>query len=315
MSSENEFRRLGQSAKVKSQLDSHPVFKARNVAEELAQRDWPYSYYVGIAGVYLEEQEISILDGDYLVKNVTNSPGMVNLFSACDISDNNTHIAARYASDITCEICVGNRVCDGQDVNTILNNAWSIAALIKIHSNSNAPCPVSTTVSWDTVAAKQNNELKVYVLDDVSKYISVGTDNVISLKCLTLVERDFSNFQRLRLDGVSRRFGLASSIAYTWCHTSDVRLAFSSLWCALDALFGVQNDRPVTKKLIERICAWLPDRRYDRIRSLYNTRSDAIHGREITDIYANQLLETYHLLRDCIKKVLETGEVPLPDWH
>jgi len=299
---------------MKKQIDNHPVFRARRLAEIEAQKDWPYSHYVGIAGIYLEDQEMSILNGDYLIKNVTNSPGMMNLFSACDISDNNTHMAARYASEITCEICVSERVCDGLDVNEILNNAWCVAALIKLHSNSNAPCPVSTTVSWDTVAAKQNNELKVYILDDVSKYISIGADNIVSSESLALVERDFTNFQRLRLNDVSRRFGLASSIAYTWCHTSDVRIAFSSLWCALDALFGDQNDRPVTKSLIERICAWSPNSRYDRLRTLYDTRCNAIHGREITDIYANQLLETYRLLRDCITKSLETGEVPLPDW-
>ena len=76
----------------KTEKNVHPVLKTRQIAVLESQKDWPFSHYVGMAGAYLEGNERSILGGDFLIKNVTNSPGMVNLFSACDLSDNNTHL-------------------------------------------------------------------------------------------------------------------------------------------------------------------------------------------------------------------------------
>lgn len=112
------------------------------------------------------------------------------------------------------------------------------------------------------------------------------------------------------------RFGLAFNVAYTWNHTNDPRLAVASIWSGLEALFGIQTDRPVTQRLIERIAAWLAGVSEQDIRDLYNHRCDAVHGRsmeepEIIDV----IRRSADLLRRSLVRCIERDETTLPDWH
>lgn len=120
---------------------------------------------------------------------------------------------------------------------------------------------------------------------------------------------------RLRNKDISRRFGLAFDLLYSWNHTDNLRIALANIWCGLEALFGRQDDKPVTKKLVERICCWNPELNISNVRALYNKRCDVVHGRWIND---NEIIgavnDSQRILRLSLIKAIETNKTTLPDW-
>ena len=114
----------------------------------------------------------------------------------------------------------------------------------------------------------------------------------------------------------SRRFGLAFNAAYTWNHTIDSRLAVANIWSALEALFGIQTDRPVTDRLVARIAAWGCGPPKADIRELYDHRCDAVHGRQMQDAEIIDVIrQSANLLRRSLILCIEREQKTLPDWR
>jgi hypothetical protein len=208
------------------------------------------------------------------------------------------------------------RSSDDNEPSFLHDLAWHTAALLKLCGNWTLTCPASATVSWDTIAAADTQSVTFRMLDDVPKQIGFQqTLPSISRRDLEWVAAHWDTAFELRDFQHSRRFGLAFTIAYTWNHVQDARVAIANIWCGLEALFGVQTDRPVTRRLVERITAWLPDTAEDRLLKLYDRRCDAVHGRWLdSERLGETLKDSCEVLRGCLTRAIERGQTTLPDW-
>jgi hypothetical protein len=104
------------------------------------------------------------------------------------------------------------------------------------------------------------------------------------------------------------------NVLYSWNQTTNPRIAISNIWCGLEALFGDKSDKPVTRKLVEKICSWVPSVNSDFVEQSYNRRCDAIHGRWLEDDIWPAVYEAEGLLRLSLTACVENNRAPVPDW-
>ena len=295
----------------------HPLLEREKRAREIRQLVPPSRFFMGLTGIAYRGEPFDILPGFLTLRSVTNPPGMVHVCRAADLHRTDYLAIARYSLGVSAELAVGNSDCEGHSEPDFLHNiAWHTAALLKLRGHDLLSCPASSTASWDTVAAIDNQSVHFRVLDDVPRQVAlIVGESTVTTADLTWVRDNWDSALRLRDASSSRRFGLAFNIAYTWNHTQEVRIAIGNLWCGLDALFGLQTDRPVTQKLVERIAAWLSDSSEEQIHDLYDHRCDAIHGRWMKDDELGMVLRgTKSLLFRSLVRCIEEGAITLPDW-
>jgi hypothetical protein len=202
-----------------------------------------------------------------------------------------------------------------QEFASLLDVAWHTAAMMKLRGHTTLCCPSYATRSWDVLCAISDNSVAFGILDDVPRQIRGNRAAKISAGDLEWVRQYWSSALDLRRVDVSRRFGLAFSLAYTWNHTTDFRIGLFNLWGGLEALFADKGDRPVTRKVVDRIRVWLSSLLPADVEQSYNLRCDAVHGRPLDD---SELMEiaswTDEILRQSLIRCIERSEVPLPDW-
>jgi hypothetical protein len=269
--------------------------------------------YVGMTGCELDLDTFDVVDGLGIVRQVTNAPGIVHVCRAADLSKTDYLAVARYSNSISSELAFGLN--GKQEFAFLLDVAWHTAAMLKLRGHTTLCCPSYATRSWDILCAISDNTVGFGILDDVPRQIRGNRDAKIGARDLEWVRQHWSDALDLRCTDVSRRFGLAFNLSYTWNHTTDFRIGLFNLWGGLEALFADKTDRPVTRKVVDRICAWLSPLMPDDVERSYNLRCDAVHGRTLEDA---DLVEitcwTDEMLRQSLIRCIEQREVPLPDW-
>ena len=277
----------------------------------------PPSYlFVGLNGVSYTGEAFEVLPGFLTLRQVTNPPGLVHVTRASSAKDDQYLSVGRYSYGITVELAAGSsEFPDSKDPEFLHAIAFHTAALVKLRGHENLFCPVSATTSWDLVASAGEHSVRFRLLDDVPSQIRVGHPSEIIEADLIWAREYWDQAFRMRDGSISARFGLAFNVAYTWNHTLNPRIAISSIWVGLEALFGNRTDRPVTRTLVDRIVSWLGDVSESEIFDLYNSRCDAVHGRPMD---AKTLRDTLQgsslLLRRSVVRCIESEERTLPDW-
>ncbi len=308
---------MSRIADIKARLQ--PFLDGERQARELQQRVPNSHLFVGVAGIRYDGDPFDVLPGFHTFRSLINQPDIFHVCrAAADLSQTDYLGVARYAGGMNAELGVGCRDRQGDDEPVFLHSlARHTAALLKLRGHDLLTCPASSTVSWDTVAAIDNHSVHFRVLDDVPRQITLNrrVTSVVGAD-LEWVRENWNRALLLRDASNSRRFGLAFNIAYTWNHTADARIAIGNLWCGLDALFGVQTDRPATKRLVERLASWLPGTDEQVIYKLYDHRCDAVHGRWMSNEELGSVLqETLSLLRRSLIRCIEGDIKTLPDWN
>ena len=176
-----------------------------------------------------------------MLRKVTNPPGLVHVTRAADLSNSDYLTVSRYSRTVTAELVLGTEEELGEDAAEGI--AWHAAALLKLTAAPALLCPASSTVSWDALSAVRDNSVRFRVLDDAPRRILLDSDNRIGDETARWVSDHLENALYLRGKHVSRRFGLAFNIAYTWNLTDDPRVAIANAWFGLEAMFGDQADR------------------------------------------------------------------------
>lgn len=293
-----------------------PLLDSEALAVKLQSQVPDAALFVGLAGIVYEESSFDILPDLVMLRPVTNPPGIVHVCRSANLNHSNYLGVARYSNYITAEIACGRKLSSYSDDACFLHAlAWHTTSLIKLRGHQTIFCPASSSVSWDTVALEANNSVTFLTLDDVPSKISIDDSKPVTTEDLVWVRNNWDRALDLRNASNSLRFGLAFNIAYTWNHTKDSRLAIASIWSGLEALFGVQTDRPVTQRLVERIAAWL-DISEHSVYSLYNHRCDAVHGRSLQeDEILDVIRKSADLLRQTLIRCIETNKTTLPDWN
>lgn len=294
-----------------------PLLERETKAKELQKAVPSAESFVGVTGVTYTGEAFTLLPEFLTFRAVSNPPGVIHVCRAADLRQADYLGVSRYSHHVTAELALGcpNTQEKKTDTTFLHEMAFHTAALLKLRGFDLLACPASSTVSWDTVAAVSDNTACFRVLDDVPRKISLRQRNEITEPDLIWVRDSYNRALELRDSSCSRRFGLAFNIAYTWNHTHDPRVALGSLWCGLDALFGIQTDKPVTQKLLQRIATWLPSVSVSQLEDLYNHRCDAIHGRLMNDAeLGNDLRATAALLRESLIRCVDANAKTLPDW-
>lgn len=315
--------RSGALSKLSEWLDEQKVAIAPILARKERARqlrpDVPAAWlFVGVCGVAWEGGLFDIKPGFLSLRSVTNAPDIMEVCAAADFQKTDYLSVGRYSAGIRAELVVGNPSVD-EEYNSphfLHTLAWHIAALLKLRGYSALVCPVSATISWDTIAAAPDHSVCFRMLDDVPRFVSLSNEKTtVSPEDLEWVSQNLDAASNLIGRSVSRRFDLAFNLAYTWNHTSDARVAIVNLWCALEALFGCKEDRPVTQRLVRRIADWLPGSSAEDIKRLYDHRCDAVHGRFLDqESFEYTLGRSLSCLRASITKCIEEEKLPLPDW-
>ena len=252
--------------------------KAEKLARELTPAIPKAKIYVGICGPALDFDSFSLLGTIGAIRKVTNAPGIVHVCRAANLKQTDYLGVSRYSLAVRGELAFGNP--DGNsEPSKLLDMAWHTAALIKLRGHTALFCPALSSVSWDVISAVSDNSVTFGILDDVPRQIAAPSPKPVSLRDVEWAKSVWGTALELRDQEKSRRFGLAFNLAYIWNQTFDPRIAITNLWCGLESLFGDKTDRPVTRKIVERICNWLPSSPPTEVQELYNLRCDACHGR------------------------------------
>lgn len=296
--------------KIHGRLDwlKHAEERGRNLMSFVPRA----TVYVGMCGAQFSFDEFQLSSGIGSIRKVTNPPGIVSVFRAADTSKTDYLGVTRYSAAVQGELAFGpGRV---GETKFFLDVAWHTAALIKLRQHPNIICPCFATESWDIVSAVTENRIEFGLLDDVPRPIRAPESGPITSDDMAWVDRVWDIALDLRSVDKSLRFGLAFNIAYTWNQTNDVRIALAHIWCGIEALFGDKQDRPVTRKIVEKICTWLPSLKNDDVEDCYNLRCDAVHGRRLGKKINSTLAQSHEVLRAALVRCIDKNSVPLPDW-
>lgn len=270
------------------------------------------SLYVAVCGTSLQFNEHPVCNGFGVVRQVTNPPGIVAVCRAADLKQTDYLGVSRYSGAVHGEIAFG--IGRTEEINFVLSLAWHTAALIKLRHHPNLVCPCFASESWDVISGISDNRVRFGILDDVPRQIRGNEIEGITTDDITWVDRIFETAMALRGTDRSRRFGLAFNVAYTWNQTSDLRIAIANLWCGIEALFGDKSDKPVTRRVVEKICTWLPALNPSEVEDSYNKRCDAVHGRWLESDIQDDVFKADEILRQALLQCIDSNSVPLPDW-
>ncbi|MEW6047105.1 MAG: hypothetical protein AB1609_11580 [Bacillota bacterium] len=228
-----------------------PFKAAEQRAAELLATAPRARLFVGVCGVTLEAASFAVVDEFITLRSVSNPPSAIHIAQVADLTDADYLAVSRYSSSVTSEIAVGHLDIEkAHQLDLLLHLAWHTAAMLKLRGHDGLICPVASTVSWDVVPAIKDRSVRFYLLDDSPRLIvPTAVRSRISNVDMEWTKTHWDSALDLRNVSVSRRFGLAFSIAYYWNHTFDLRIALSNLWCGLEALFGERHDRPVVVNL------------------------------------------------------------------
>jgi hypothetical protein len=294
-----------------------PLLDREATARLLAEQVPPGVVFVGLSGIDLVDPTYTILPELLVLRRVTNAPGITHVYTAAAPSRIDHLGVGRYSAGITAELIAGNPASGAEEIDSgfLHDIAWHAIALLKLRGAQDILAPVSANSSWDTIAARKG-DVVFSLLDDVPRRVrSINRPRSITQSDVDWVAEHYEAAFRLRSVEHSRRFGLAFNVSYTWNHTSDLRLALANLWVGIEALFGSRTDRPVTKKLVQRVGEWLGDANPGEIEALYGRRCDAVHGRWVNpgDL-VDPIEQSWDVLRRCVMLAVERSGAPLPDW-
>lgn len=294
-----------------------PFEKSEARARQLAATVPNAGLFVGLVGAELPDAAFDIVQGLAQLRKVSNAPGLVHVASAADQKFGDYLSISRYSRWITAEVAAGDfgSVAGTQlEQELLLSLAFHITALLKIRVGGGLFAPASSSCSWDTVAIAPPGTVRFHLLDDVPHVAFCATEpRAISTEDLVWIAHHWESAYELRNAMNSRRFGLAYNLIHTWNHVSDLRLAIANLWCALEALFG-RNEQQLSAKLSMRIARWLPQISASKVRKLYDIRCQAVHGRWLDETKTiNAIKETERILRLSLQKCIETRIKTLPD--
>jgi len=308
--------------KLRAELERQKALQAHVEEVEATARDLkssvpPARIFVAICGVRTAFQSETIHELWATIRRVTNPPGLVHVCTAAKQPQQGYLAVSRFASAVRAELAYGSELLEKRSADrSLLGLAWHAAALLKLRGHAGLICPAVASASWDCIAAHAG-DVRFEMLDDVPRRVTPSrAPTTITSDDIAWLRNHSDAAMVLRNHEHSRRFGLAFSIAYTWNHTQDLRVALANLWFGLDALFGKSNDRPVTAMLVGRISEWLGDTPEKDVLRLYNLRCDAVHGRWLEQAELEPAVrDSASLLARSLTKCIETRTATLPDWH
>lgn len=219
-----------------------------------------------------------------------------------------------------------------------LNRAWLVSALIGLRGYGGHLCVAHGSYSWRVVAGHQErtgSQFAEQLLEEgpeaavfrSRRALPAFEAGLLEHNIRMLVERDrmltaftaadaawvrehVETFNQLAAKSQPFRFALEAAV--DWRIQRDQRAAVARLWSGIEALFGLKSELVFRLSLL--VAAVLDERgdarekRYKWTRKLYDQRSKAVHGSEMSaDALRDAMNGSYTLLRALMLKVIERG--------
>lgn len=281
-----------------------------NTAPNAVQR-----IYAGLCGVDLAFDQFEILPGLAVMRQVADSPTVVQVFQAADLEKGDWLDAGRFSGGVGAEVAIEDQGSDDEEVDRVflLGVARHLVSLLKLRGHGSLFCPVCSAVPWGSVGGFSDNQVRFQLLDDVPRQSALLGDNTVVTVDDVRWVRDLWG-AALDVLGHSRRLRLALDVACTWNFTDDLRIGVANLWFGLEALFSAEDEVFGAPGTAEIIKSWLPAMDLSEARDLVDGRADVVRGGDLTerDLW-DIAVRSDQCLRLAIVKCLETGSTPLPD--
>lgn len=246
------------------------------------------------------------------LRKVEQAPGEIELARALKRKHLMSAVA-RHMPRVTHELAVRRDVADGEQ--KLVSLGWLLISAIRCRTQADLLVPAVSSVSWDAIAAMEDGSCDVSLLEDVPSARQLGEVVQISTGSLDWVRDHIEAWAGLVKNPA---FNLAVDSFTTHHQQANLRMSAASLWSGFEALFGVSME--LRFRLAAMAAAYLEDRGeerlslYRRIKSLYDLRSKAVHGADLSDAkLADHIVEVRTLLSRIMCRAVEAGMVPTTD--
>ncbi len=199
----------------------------------------------------------------------------------------------------------------GDDDQQDFNLAWQLISALRVKTLAEFLIPAVADHSWSVIAALGEQSCQAQLIEDVPKARRVDAPVLVRQGDLEwVVEHIIPFMQMLEVP----RFRLAVEAITTHQHLLSSRMMVASLWSGVEALMGVQAELRFRLGLFVA-CVLEPRgalrvERYRRVKKLYDVRSRAVHGAEMSEAeLVSHIIETRKVLSGIICKMIEGGKV------
>lgn len=296
------------------------------------------NYYVLISNLDVAEDGFQLADGVTLRRLM--APFTVfDLAAAGGSGFAEWAVLAAFVPKCRCELESAADAASGPGYGT-LDRAWLASVLVGLRGYGAHMCVAYNNHSWREVAghqartkddfaeqlAEEGVEAAVYRSRRALPPMIAG---LLDLHVRTWAERDrrttsfgpedaewvrrrFETFNGLAATSPAFRYGLEA--AADWRFQTDRRAAVARLWSGVEALFGVKSELVFRLSLLVASLlearGELRESRYKVVKKLYDQRSKAVHGTEMSDQALDDAMsDSYILLRDLLLRIAERGEM------
>jgi hypothetical protein len=283
-------------------------FKERKVrATERLARSVGGEWNFAILGIHTDIEQFSFAPiGEF--RRVLEPPGEIELAAA--LKDPQLFGAVgRYSRGISHELAVSKEV--GKNDQQAFDLAWDLISALRVKTLAEFLVPAVADHSWSVIAALEQRLCHAQLIEDVPQARRIDSPVLVREGDLEWVVGNIVAFmQMLEVP----KFHLAVEALTTHQHLLSSRMMVASLWSGIEALMGVQAE--LRFRLALSVACVLEPRgaqrvnRYRQIKKLYDSRSRAVHGAEMSEAeLISHIIETRRMLSGILCRMIEGGKV------
>lgn len=286
-----------------------PIQERAERSRDRLQDRPPGPWRFALSNAKVEPDDGVVLGAIGRIERVHEPPGEIGLANA--LKKNQLFGAVgRWSRSITYELVLPAEI---EAEQLAIEVGWNLVASLRLRCDAEFVVPAVADHSWSTIEGAPTGSVRVKLLEDTPQARAlVASARAIDSTVATWVGTH--HMQLFKLRTVSR-FQMALSSLTSSYTTTDLRLNVASLWAGLEALAGVSQE--ISFRLSALLATLLTepgDNRvaaYRNIRRLYNVRSKAVHGADVSArALREHAIEARALLRRCLLAITELGRVP-----
>lgn len=197
----------------------------------------------------------------------------------------------------------------------IPRTAGAILAAIRIRTEAEIICPACCDTSWSALRGVKAEECVACRVEPAMYNHNFGDPTLVTPDDLDWVRDNL--IPLIELSDVPR-FNTALEALCTYMHAANYRMMAAQLWAGVEALFEVRYEISFRLPLLAAL--FLKKRGPEckafrkHVKSLYNDRSDAIHGGKISDEKLRTHVDHVRtLLAQLLAKIIGDRHVPSKD--
>lgn len=204
-----------------------------------------------------------------------------------------------------------------EDYEAVIKTAGLVIAALRIRTEGDIICPAVCERSWQNFGKPTGELLRAYCIEQVMLGHRLDKAYAIVPDDLDWVARALSSLWQMTVEQKEEdeRFSIAVEALCSYLHAGNYRMMATQLWGGIDAIFDVQMEvkyriATLAARLLEPHGPRCRDR-FNQIKSLYDDRSKAVHGRRFKENkLRTHVAEVRSLLAQLLARLIAIGKVP-----